>query len=909
MRSRSCSPPGRRRPTSARSPLRSGSRAEATRSTPRGSRSTSSAWHASVASGSRSRRSRPRWPTCSARARRSRLYRREMLDSLGGLDRSFFAYLEDADLAWRARMAGWRCVLAPRAVALHRHSATLGHGSRAKHVLVGRNRVRMLAKNATARQLRRRLVGIVVYDLLYVAHEAVRGRTLAPLAGRLRGLARVALVPRRGPFGATRGPTAAAAGTARRAAAQQGLPVGPRRPRRAERLSRRAGARVPAARPPGRLRPAAPADRRHELARARPVRVLRRGGAAAAARRRARHVEGRLVLRLLPGGADARTGDELLRRRHVERATRTPATYGPEVARGAARPSRPALRVLLRRCSSRRSTRRRSDFADGSDRPPARRRLSHVRGRRPRRRALAPEARGARRPAPARHERSRGRLRRLAALGGDLGPVSRRSRSRTGTASACSPSASRSTRRSWTSSSPPGTIRSPGASSRRSGSRIAARARPGCGARRGEPRSRSAVRGSRGSRRASASRGRGGAGCRGAAGEPVARRARADRAASSGRARRTSRAWWPRRRGGSRLRCGSRSGTCSKARRLVSRIRRRRQRPRDARDGAAPAARPLPPASALSHRPLVSVVTPVYDTDPEWLGRAVESVRRQTYPHWQLCLADDGSTDPRTLAYLEEPGRRPGDRGSARRREPRASPPPRTWRSRRLAASSSPSSTTTTSCTPMRCSPASRVLNEQPETDVIYTDEDKIDLRGALTRAVLQAGLVARALPRRHVRRPPARRRGGRSSRASAASTRRYDGVQDFELMLRLSERTDRIEHVPRILYHWRKLPGSIAQLDRREGRHLRAAGGRRQRAPRSAPAIAAFARPHPALPHRATLQPKPRARWPRVTRRSSRRRTRRATSGAASSRSSRARPTRTSRSCSSTTARPTPRR
>src|SRR5207237_355175 len=43
------------------------------------------------------------------------LHRRAMLDALGGLDASFFAYLEDADLAWRARMAGWRCVLAPRA--------------------------------------------------------------------------------------------------------------------------------------------------------------------------------------------------------------------------------------------------------------------------------------------------------------------------------------------------------------------------------------------------------------------------------------------------------------------------------------------------------------------------------------------------------------------------------------------------------------------------------------------------------------------------------------------------------------------------------------------------------------------------------------------------------------------------
>jgi GT2 family glycosyltransferase len=116
------------------------------------------------------------------------LYRRAMLDAVGGLDVSFFAYLEDADLAWRARMAGWTCLLAPRAVGVHRHSATLGHGSKAKHLHVGRNRVRLLAKNASARQLRRKLPAIVAYDLLYVAHAAVADRTLAPLVGRLQGI-------------------------------------------------------------------------------------------------------------------------------------------------------------------------------------------------------------------------------------------------------------------------------------------------------------------------------------------------------------------------------------------------------------------------------------------------------------------------------------------------------------------------------------------------------------------------------------------------------------------------------------------------------------------------------------------------------------------------------------------------
>ena len=116
------------------------------------------------------------------------LYRRAMLDAVGGLDVSFFAYLEDADLAWRARMTGWTCLLAPRAIGVHRHSATLGHGSKAKHVHVGRNRVRMLAKNASTRQLRRKLPAIVAYDVLYVAHAAVADRTLAPLTGRLRGI-------------------------------------------------------------------------------------------------------------------------------------------------------------------------------------------------------------------------------------------------------------------------------------------------------------------------------------------------------------------------------------------------------------------------------------------------------------------------------------------------------------------------------------------------------------------------------------------------------------------------------------------------------------------------------------------------------------------------------------------------
>jgi GT2 family glycosyltransferase len=117
------------------------------------------------------------------------LYRRRMLDEVGGFDASFFVYLEDVDVAWRARLAGWRTVYEPEAVVLHHHAATAAHGSSFKYFHVGRNRVRLLARNATRRHLVRHGLAMFAYDAGYVVFAAVRDRTLAPLRGRLRGLA------------------------------------------------------------------------------------------------------------------------------------------------------------------------------------------------------------------------------------------------------------------------------------------------------------------------------------------------------------------------------------------------------------------------------------------------------------------------------------------------------------------------------------------------------------------------------------------------------------------------------------------------------------------------------------------------------------------------------------------------
>lgn len=116
------------------------------------------------------------------------LMRRAMLEQIGGFDGSLFLYGEDADVAWRARMAGWSCLYVPAAIVHHHYSSSSVHGSASKHFYVGRNRIRLLAKHLPTAHLLRYGAAIVAYDIAYVIVAGVGDRTLAPLRGRLRGL-------------------------------------------------------------------------------------------------------------------------------------------------------------------------------------------------------------------------------------------------------------------------------------------------------------------------------------------------------------------------------------------------------------------------------------------------------------------------------------------------------------------------------------------------------------------------------------------------------------------------------------------------------------------------------------------------------------------------------------------------
>jgi GT2 family glycosyltransferase len=116
------------------------------------------------------------------------LYRRAMLDELGGFDERFLFGLEDVDIGWRGRMRGWRCLYAPSAVVYHDLGGTIPYGSETRFVQAGRNRLLLIAKNMSTGQLLRYGHRLFMFDLLYVLHGLVRGGTLAPLRGRWQGM-------------------------------------------------------------------------------------------------------------------------------------------------------------------------------------------------------------------------------------------------------------------------------------------------------------------------------------------------------------------------------------------------------------------------------------------------------------------------------------------------------------------------------------------------------------------------------------------------------------------------------------------------------------------------------------------------------------------------------------------------
>ena len=125
------------------------------------------------------------------------LYRRSLFEDIGVFDESFFAYLEDVDLAWRARLAGWRCWYVAESIVRHEHSATSIEGSSFKSFHLGRNKIWSILKNYPLPQLLLFLPLIVLYDLGAIPYTLMVRQDPTIVIGRLAALARLGPILRK----------------------------------------------------------------------------------------------------------------------------------------------------------------------------------------------------------------------------------------------------------------------------------------------------------------------------------------------------------------------------------------------------------------------------------------------------------------------------------------------------------------------------------------------------------------------------------------------------------------------------------------------------------------------------------------------------------------------------------------
>lgn len=213
----------------------------------------------------------------------------------------------------------------------------------------------------------------------------------------------------------------------------------------------------------------------------------------------------------------------------------------------------------------------------------------------------------------------------------------------------------------------------------------------------------------------------------------------------------------------------------------------------------------------LAARPLVSVLVPTYNTPRDMLEAAIESVRAQTYPHWELCIVDDASTEEHVRAVLERhAAAEPRIRVARRSRNGNIS----AALNDALAMARGDFITVLDHddlLHPKALYGIARTLSERPEADYIYSDEDKVSADGRtffgpFYKPDWSPEYLHSLMYTCHLgayRRSIALEIGGYRSE--------FDGAQDLDFTLRFLLRTQKVRHIPRVLYHWRVWERSTA--------------------------------------------------------------------------------------------------
>jgi len=208
-------------------------------------------------------------------------------------------------------------------------------------------------------------------------------------------------------------------------------------------------------------------------------------------------------------------------------------------------------------------------------------------------------------------------------------------------------------------------------------------------------------------------------------------------------------------------------------------------------------------------RPTFSVIMPVYNVEEEWLKRAIDSVLNQIYPDWELCIADDASPAPHIKPLLTHYSKL----------DSRIKVVFRAENGNIIAASNSALELATGDYIALldhddelaidALYENAKLINQHPDADFIYSDEDKINTNGDRSDPFFKPDWSPDYF---HSCMYTCHLGVYRTDLIRAISGFRpgFDGSQDYDLVLRVVEKTQNIYHIPKVLYHWRIIPASV---------------------------------------------------------------------------------------------------
>jgi glycosyltransferase involved in cell wall biosynthesis len=209
--------------------------------------------------------------------------------------------------------------------------------------------------------------------------------------------------------------------------------------------------------------------------------------------------------------------------------------------------------------------------------------------------------------------------------------------------------------------------------------------------------------------------------------------------------------------------------------------------------------------------PLISILLPVYNTPEQYLRECLDSILRQSYPRWELCIADDCSPDPRVAEIIREYCEK-DNRIKFNQRRKNGHISAATNSALELASGTFIALMDHDDVLwPNALHEVVEVVRHNPKVDHIYTDEDKIDGSGTVhSYPFLKPDLSLEFLESCNyithfscIRTSVMRKIGG--FRVG------YEGAQDWDLFIRISEVTSNIVHIPKLLYSWRVHEASTA--------------------------------------------------------------------------------------------------